>query len=129
MNLFSKIAAWLRQAFSSNKIGEWGTAGGEPAPAQNPDEPSTSIVLVEPVPPPPPEVHDDPAPFVNGYWRLARVVKPHPGRMTGGAIDPEYVIEHTTDMHPDDFDALVRAWMTRASDGSCAHLLIGRTPA
>lgn len=51
----------------------------------------------------------------------------HPGRV-GGAIDPWSVVVHTTDMHPDSFEALVRKSQRDAGGGSGWHFLIGRTP-
>ena len=60
-----------------------------------------------------------------GRW-LGAVSKPaNPGRV-GGSITPWAVVIHTTDMLPEEWDALVTAWTERASDGACAHFLIGR---
>ena len=63
--------------------------------------------------------------FVDGWWSGARRVDAHPGRV-GPPINPCAGIDHTTDMHPDDWDALVNSWRIRPGDGACAHFLVGR---
>jgi len=70
---------------------------------------------------PPPPV---PA-FTDGWWSGAQQHPAFAGRI-GGAIQPFAVVVHTTDMVPEDFDALVDAWTNRLGDGACAHFLIGR---
>lgn len=72
---------------------------------------------------------DEDAPeWDGGRYRGARWAQIHPGR-DGGAIKPWGVVVHTTDMHPDRFDPLVRAWQRSAGRGAGAHFLLGRTPA
>ncbi len=66
--------------------------------------------------------------FPGGFWTGARRVDPHPARV-GGVISPCCVVDHTTDMHPDDWDALLNGWRTRGGDGACAHFVVGRTEA
>lgn len=68
----------------------------------------------------------------EGWWSQARRVDAAPGRQ-GGAIEPQCIIDHTTDMAPGTFDALVRAW-SRHKDaagkpiyGPCAHFIAGKT--
>ncbi len=63
--------------------------------------------------------------FGLGWYNKATSVGAHPSRV-GGPIDPGAVVVHTTDMRPNDFDALVRAWTTRPGP-ACAHFIIGRT--
>lgn len=63
--------------------------------------------------------------FVAGFWAKAKRTDACPGRI-GGAIQPEVIVDHTTDMHPDDWKALVASWTSRAGDGACAHFLVGR---
>lgn len=65
------------------------------------------------------------AAWSNGWWRAAAQRLAHPGR-AGHAIQPFAVVAHTTDMLPEEWDALVAAWQTRPGDGACAHFLIGR---
>jgi hypothetical protein len=92
-------------------IGEWGTAG--------PDDHRDGIVDV---------VHADHPCFVDGWWSHAKQMKAHPGRI-GGPINPYASVVHTTDMLPDEWDALIKAWIERGGDGSCATFLIGRDEA
>lgn len=71
-----------------------------------------------------------PAPLSSGTWKdgicsLATFKGAHPGRV-GGPIQPWAIVVHTTDMLPSEFTALIAAWTTRASDGACAHFVIGR---
>lgn len=67
----------------------------------------------------------DPPPFADGWYREARRVPAHAGRI-GGPIEPWSIVVHTTDMLPAEFEALGTAWTTRPGDGACAHFLIGR---
>lgn len=92
-------------------IGDWGTAG--------PD-----LVAHPPITQAPPS---SPA-FVDGWWSEAHRIDAHPGRI-GPPIDPCCVVDHTTDMHPDDWDALLNALRTRAGDRACMQFLVGRTEA
>lgn len=88
------------------RLGDWGTAGpGAPAP----------------------DVHHEVAHerFVDGWWTGAKKTPACAGRF-GGLIKPIATVVHTTDMLPDEWDALVVAWTKRAGDGACAHFLIGR---
>lgn len=64
----------------------------------------------------------------NGWWSGAQKTMAIPARV-GGPITPFAVVVHTTDMLPDEWDALATAWTTRPGDGACAHFLIGRDPA
>jgi len=61
-----------------------------------------------------------------GLWLSASFKAMHPGRV-GGTIKPLCSVVHTTDMHPDDFDALVKSWTSQPGAGNGAHFLIGRT--
>lgn len=80
----------------------------------------------EPVLPPPlAEVPTGPRGWLEGSV-VTRQAALHPGRV-GGAIDPWSVVVHTTDMHPDSFEALVRKSQRDAGGGSGWHFLIGRT--
>ena len=62
-----------------------------------------------------------------GLWHLANFRPMHPGRV-GPTIQPRCTVVHTTDMHPNSFDALVKSWTTQPGAGNGAHFLIGRTP-
>lgn len=64
----------------------------------------------------------------DGWWREARRVDCHP-RRRGGPIRPYATGIHTTDMLPDEWDALITAWSTRGGDGACATFLLGRDEA
>lgn len=64
----------------------------------------------------------------DGWWDGARRVPAHPGRL-GGVIKPWASVVHTTDMLPEEWDALLRAWTERVGDGACATFLIGRDAA
>lgn len=66
--------------------------------------------------------------WLDGYWSGARRVAAHVGRV-GGAIRPCATVVHTTDMLPDEWDALLKAWSEKPGDGACAHFLIGRDEA
>jgi len=63
--------------------------------------------------------------WIDGWWVGARRRAAHPGRI-GGAIAPWSATVHTTDMLPEEWDALIAAWTSRAGDGACAHFLVGR---
>lgn len=65
--------------------------------------------------------------FADGYWSKARRVAAHPRRV-GGTITPIATVVHTTDMLPEEWDALLRRWQEEAGEGACATFLIGRTP-
>jgi len=92
------------------------------APEQANHDAATGHVRPEPGPPPTP----DPV-WVDGWWLGATRSPAHPGRV-GGAISPWVVVDHTTDMHPDTFAALLRSWKGSPGAGNGAHFLIGRTP-
>lgn len=66
-----------------------------------------------------------PPPFANGWWAHATQHPAFAGRI-GGAIQPFAVVVHTTDMVPEDWQALVDGWTNNLGDGACAHFLIGR---
>jgi hypothetical protein len=115
MSLFSFIANDAEVIARLMKLGDWGTCG--------PDQPP-------PNPPPLPAPEPDPAPIPPiwdpaGWYRFAKKVAAHPGRV-GGSITPWSTVFHTTDMLPDEFPALISAWTARAADGACAHFLVGR---
>lgn len=76
-------------------------------------------------PPAAPTAHDPHPNFVDGWWARAIRAPAHVGRV-GGHIDPWCAVDHTTDMHPDDWHALVLHWLTNAGDGACANFLFGR---
>lgn len=102
------VATEIERLSRMNRLGDFGTAGPGEHPAVTPRPPS--------------------AQFPGGYWRGARRVDPHPARV-GGVIDPCAIVDHMTDMHPDDWDALVNGWRIRGGDGACANLLVGRSEA
>lgn len=89
-------------------LGDWSTAGP-------PDDPAAAAA--EPHPPAPR--------WADGWWASAQGAPAHAGRI-GGPIRPWAVVVHTTDMLPDEWDALATAWASRAGDGACAHFVIGR---
>lgn len=63
-------------------------------------------------------------------YSAAKLIPAHESRV-GGAITPRAVVVHTTDMMPNSWEALLRAWQRPAetpSRSACAHYLIGRTP-
>jgi hypothetical protein len=91
------------------RLGNARTAGPPPDPA----------AVVGP-PPPAPR-------WIDGWWSEARRMPAHPGRV-GGTIQPFAAVVHSTDMLPEEWDALVAAWLGRAGDGACANFLIGRRP-
>lgn len=88
---------YLRELFTKAGVGTWDTAGPEESPPS----------------------------FVGAWWCEAKKKPAHPGRV-GGAIRPKTMVVHTTDMMPNTFDSLVKAWTTTESSGACAHFLIGR---
>jgi N-acetylmuramoyl-L-alanine amidase-like protein len=53
---------------------------------------------------------------------------PAHARRVGGPITPRAVVVHTTDMLPNAWGALLRAWNQTIGGGACAHFLIGRDP-
>ena len=61
--------------------------------------------------------------FNNGWWVDAERKPAHPGRV-GGLIKPMAIVVHDTDMHPDDYNALIKSWTTQAALGDCAHFVI-----
>lgn len=63
--------------------------------------------------------------IVDGIHRAATYKSAHPRRV-GGVIEPRAVVVHTTDMLPNTFNGLVRAWSTTPGQGACAHFIIGR---
>lgn len=73
-----------------------------------------------------PIVPHPPAPrWVDGWWAGAKRMAAHPGRV-GGPIRPWSTVVHSTDMLPEEWDALVASWCVKAGEGACAHFLIGR---
>lgn len=128
MSIFDLIASEAEQFARLLKIGDWGTSGPpvtappvepEPLPAPLPAPPPTPS---PPLPPPEPVM---PIWSLDGWYRFAKKLPACPGRV-GGPIKPWSTVFHTTDMLPDEFSALISAWTSRASDGACAHFLIGR---
>lgn len=89
-------------------LGDFGTAG--PSAEDHPDAYASLLPA---------------ATWHNGWCSLAFRVDANPGRV-GPPIDPRCVVDHTTDMHPDDWHALLNAWLSRPGDGACAHFLCGR---
>lgn len=87
------------------RVGDWCTVGPDPAPV--PPQPTSR--------------------WSGGWWAGAQKTMANPGRI-GGPISPFAVVVHTTDMLPDEWDALANSWTTRPGDGACAHFLIGREP-
>ncbi len=106
------MLGWLKRLFVGDKVGDWDTSG--------PSDDEHPLVFLQHL------LHlFSNNEFVAGLWQNARYLKAHPGRV-GPAIVPKTAVIHTTDMMPDSFDALVKAWTTKASTGACAHFLIGR---
>lgn len=101
------VATELERMKRLAAIGDRGTAGPHDAP------------------PAAPTAHAAHPRFVDGWWSGAKRVDAHPGRI-GGHIDPICAVLHATDMHPDDFAALVKHWRELAGDGACANFLFGR---
>lgn len=91
------------------RIGDGGTAG----PAEHPPE------LVDVPHPPAPR-------WTDGWWTGAIRKPAHPARV-GGPIAPCVCVDHCTDMHPDDWPALIASWTGRAGEYACAHFVVGRT--
>ncbi len=105
MSLWSEVYDFFVKAF------------GKPVPTTaGPDHDEHPIV---------PPAQPMPAVFAGGVWYRAVYMPAHPGRV-GPAIVPKTLVVHTTDMMPDSFQALVKAWTTSATNGACAHFLIGR---
>ncbi len=65
--------------------------------------------------------------WVDGWWSGAKHTPAH-ARRIGGAIAPWGIVDHTTDMHPDDWEALLRAFTTQPGAGNAATFGVGRTP-
>jgi N-acetyl-anhydromuramyl-L-alanine amidase AmpD len=63
--------------------------------------------------------------FVDGWHTGARRFPVHFERI-GGAIAPEVVVVHDTDMTPGSMPALVRSWTKDKGKGNAAHFLIGK---
>lgn len=63
--------------------------------------------------------------WVDGWWANARRTPAHRSRV-GGGIVPFAAVVHTTDMHPDSWAALVRAYTTVPAPNA-ATFGIGRT--
>lgn len=99
---------------------EFDTAGGEPSPGSI--EAAERLVELDN----PPYVEDK-GNWSDGWWSIAEKSPIHEGRL-GGIIAPWITVVHTTDMHPDTFDSLLRAWKKDKGRGAGAHFLLGRTP-
>ncbi len=63
----------------------------------------------------------------HGWDREARRWDIHPGRI-GKAIDPIGATVHTTDMMPNTFAGLCKAWRKQRGAGNAATYLLGREP-
>jgi len=63
--------------------------------------------------------------WADGWLSSARREEIHSSRI-GGPIKPWGVVVHTTDMVPNSFGALIKAWQASAGKGNGAHFLIGR---
>lgn len=72
-----------------------------------------------------PEPHPPAPRWADGWWAGAKRTPAHAAR-SGGPIRPFATVVHTTDMLPDEWDALVASWTSKPGDGACAHFLIGR---
>jgi hypothetical protein len=74
-------------------------------------------------------ITDDPpdGQWIRGWWDIAERSPIHEGRV-GQLISFCAAVVHTTDMHPDRFDALLEAWKRSKGRGAGAHFLIGREP-
>lgn len=128
MSLFDVIATEAEQLARLLKIGDWGTCGPDPVvPPPDVSPRPDPVPAPPPTPDPPLQPPEVPQPIwsPDGWYRFAKKLPAHPGRV-GGPINPWSVVYHTTDMLPDEFAALISAWTSRASDGACAHFLIGR---
>lgn len=91
-------------------LGNFGTAG--PALDEHP------VVASAPIAPE----------WADGWWAEAKRIDAHHGRI-GGVIDPRCVVDHMTDMHPDDWHALIKAFTERPGDGACCTFLVAPTEA
>jgi hypothetical protein len=116
---FHGIATEFEQLARLMRLGDWGTCGPDKGSHQEPVTPP------EPQPILPPPEQTPPLWSLDGWYRFAKKLPAHAGRV-GGPISPWSTVFHTTDMLPDEFSALISAWTSRASDGACAHFLIGR---
>ena len=85
------MLTWLTTALRSLAVGDWDTEGG--------DDPEPAVW--------------DGGRYLGAQWRPA-----HAGRV-GPAIRPIGSVVHETQMHPDKFGALVRAW--ERSAGACTR--------
>lgn len=104
VELVATVAETLRRLAN---LGDTETTG----PAASPD-------VVDIVPPP----HER---WDNGWWVSATQRPAHPGRV-GGPISAFAIVDHSTAMLEDEFDALVHAMTTRRGLGNGLHFLIGR---
>lgn len=110
-DLVAVIATEVEQVARSLGLGDRGTAG----PAADTNLPAL---------PAPSPIVDHPNWSTDGYWSEATAIAPHPARV-GGPIDAVVVVDHTTDMHEDDWDALKQAWIKTPGDGALIHFLVG----
>lgn len=105
--LFQAVAATAAEALERlEQLGNHGTAG--PTSVTSVDEPTPAAPR-----------------WTDGWWSGARRTPAHAGRV-GPQIRPCCTVVHTTDMLPDEWNALLTAWQTRPGDGACAHFIIGR---
>lgn len=103
------VATELERLAYLGRIGDRGTAGPDEHPPVGPTRD------VEPY-------------WMGGIWIGARHIAAHPHRM-GGVIAPMTIVDHTTDMADEDWDALVQAFSTKPGDGACCHFLVGKSEA
>ena len=127
--LITRFVAFLLSLFRARRNADWDTEG--PPNKELPPAPFSKVldssygVANEPQPVLSRLVSPSPI-WEAGWWVRATRRPAHPGRV-GGIIVPKAVVVHTTDMHPDQFGGLVKAWTERKGAGNCAHFLIGRT--
>lgn len=111
----------LLRGFFRRPPTEWDTAGPHP-----PEDP---IVKSTPPIPPPTLAPIAPSPAIGADgWGLIPGLRHSPihvGRL-GVAIKPQFIVDHTTDMLPEDFDGLLKQWRESKGGGNGAHFLIGR---
>lgn len=106
--LLPAIATEAQSLVRALGFGNWNTAGPTNAP------PAHDVLILHPA-------------FTDGWWHDAQRIDAHLRRM-GGPIKPWSTGVHTTDMLPDEWDALIDRWHNQPGDGACANFLIGRTP-
>lgn len=125
--LISSFLAGIASAFKPRAVeppADWATKG--PAPEEHPPVAISEVVKSNWGEAGNPGPAAPPSEWTAGWYLHAKQTPAHPGRI-GGLIQPKAVVVHTTDMHPDSHDALVKSWTTKPGAGNAAHFLIGRT--